>query len=170
MITRFHPITAIIILTLSNCSVPGLPLSTTTWKQCLFVANSQQFICSIKRTGKVFYAGNMKYVNNNYHKDGVGTEYFNNGDIYIGEWKMGERHGQGSYKVPDKTTCSSKWLNDKQSGIVSCLYSGEHAGHIREGLTDGAGNWVKQTIYTFPDGKKVEEYWENGKLIQQIDI
>jgi hypothetical protein len=167
MIKRFLPLKLLIILTLSNCST--LDLRFSDLKACGFKPELEIFTCYMSRTGEIFYEGQMKYIDNIYYKDGDGVEYFNSGDLYLGEWKMGERHGQGSYVLPDKTICSSAWVNDRQIGIVSCIYKGEYAGHTREGLTDGAGLWLEKTIYTFPNGKKVEEYWDNGKLIQQKD-
>ena len=167
MIKRFLPLKLLIILTLSNCST--LDLGFSDLKACGFKPELEIFTCYMSQTREIFYEGQMKYINNTYYKDGTGVEYFNNGDLYLGEWNMGERHGQGSYVLPDKTVCSSAWINDRQIGIVSCIYKGEYAGHTREGLTDGAGLWLEKTIYTFPNGKKVEEYWDNGKLIQQKD-
>jgi len=168
MIKRFLPLQLLIILTLSNCST--LDLRFSDLKECGFKPELEIFSCYMSQTGEIFYEGQMKYIDNTYYKDGTGVEYFNDGDLYIGEWKMGERHGQGSYVLLDKTICSSAWINDRQIGIVSCVYKGEHAGHTREGLTDGAGLWLEKTIYTFSNGKKVEEYWDNGKLIQQKDV
>lgn len=168
MIKRLLPLNLIIFLILSNCSTPNLSFSEL--KECGFKPELEIFTCFISRTREIFYEGQMKYIENTYYKDGIGTEYFNNGDIYIGQWKMGERHGQGSYILLDKTVCSSEWIDDKQSGKVSCIYKGEHLGHKREGLTDGAGLWLEKTIYTFPNGKIVDESWNNGKLIQQTDV
>jgi hypothetical protein len=166
MAKNFIAFNACITLILAGCSTQEI-LKT---KQCWFNAEEETFMCSIVSTGKIFYVGEMKYINNIYYKDGIGTEYFSTGAIYKGGWKMGNRSGQGTHTVTDQTICSSNWLNDRQNGIVSCLYSGEYAGHMREGLTDGAGTWVGRTVYTFPNSKKVEEFWENGKLVQQRDI
>ena len=165
MMQRFYLPKLLIALILYNCSAPGQSLSS--FKQCWFNPEAEIYSCSVIDTGYIFYAGQMQYIDNIYYKDGMGIEYFNNGDIYQGSWKMGERHGIGSYIVLDKTACLSNWLNDRQSGIVKCTYTGDHDGHIRQGLTDGAGNWAQETTYIFPDGKIVEEYWENGKLTQQ---
>lgn len=151
---------------LTGCAGSGIEET----KQCSFNAEEEEFTCSFFSTGKVFYVGGMKYIDNTYFKDGIGTEYFNNGAIYEGGWKMGNRSGQGTYTVSDKTACSSDWLDDKQNGIVTCIYTGQTEGHKREGLTNGTGAWMGRTIYTFPDGKKMEEFWENGKLILQRDL
>jgi len=145
-------------------------LEPSEYKQCAFIAEEEKFICSFLSTGKVFYIGGMKYIDNIYYKDGFGVEYFSDGAIYKGGWKMGKKSGQGIYTVPDQTSCSSDWIDDRQTGTVTCIYSGETDGHIREGLTNGLGEWIGITFYTFPDGKKVEEFWENGGLIYQREI
>ena len=116
MIKRLLPLNLIIFLILSNCSTPSLSFSEL--KECGFKPELEIFTCFISRTREIFYEGQMKYIENTYYKDGIGTEYFNNGDIYIGQWKMGERHGQGSYILLDKTVCSSEWIDDKQSGVA----------------------------------------------------
>ena len=155
-----------IIIVLASCAASEI----REIKQCAFNAEEETFTCSFLSTGKVFYVGGMKYIDNTYYKDGFGTEYFKNGAIYKGGWKMGNKSGKGTYTVSDKTACSSDWINDKQNGIVTCIYSGDTEGHKREGLTNGSGAWTGRTLYTFPGGRKIEESWENGNLISQRDI
>ena len=35
------------------------------------------------------------FIDNNYN--GIGTYYYQNGDVYNGEWKNGKRHGKGIF-------------------------------------------------------------------------
>jgi hypothetical protein len=136
-------------------------------KQCGFLAEQQIFFCSHLSNGKIFYRGQMQYIDNTYYKNGFGEEYFKDGSIYRGGWKMGQRSGEGVYIVKDQTKCLSKWVDDRQVGKVICIYTGDYEGHIRQGLTNGTGGWLNRTLYIFPDGQTVEESWQGGKIIEQ---
>ena len=67
-----------------------------------------------------------------------------NGDKYVGEWKDGKKHGQGT-----KTWASGKWKDHK--------YVGAH----KEGKRSGQGT------YTWPNGNKYVGAWKGGERTGQ---
>lgn len=57
------------------------------------------------KNGELEKHGIYKYSNNNNQKiekysNGVATKIYNNGFIYVGEWKNKKRHGKGTLKHP----------------------------------------------------------------------
>jgi radial spoke head protein 1 len=80
-----------------------------------------------------------------------GTFNYANGDIYVGHWKAGKKHGIGTYTyAKDGTTLSGQWENGKivtgkwtlPSGIFYC-------GKFRYNKPFGKGVWA------FKDGNQV---------------
>ena len=45
-------------------------------------------------------------------QNGKGTYYWDNGDVYSGEWKNGKKHGSGTYRSANGREYSGAWLND----------------------------------------------------------
>jgi len=64
-----------------------------------------------------------------------------NGTKYMGEWKDGKKHGQGTF-----TYGKGKWEGDK--------YEGE----FKVGYRNGQGT------YTWSDGEKYVGEWKDGKM------
>jgi len=133
--------------------------------QCILDWNVEKFTCHKKSTGRIFYTGEMIFVNEISYKHGIGKEFYENGSIYEGSFEYGVRSGMGTYIFPSIAACVSLWKEDKQFGEVTCEYFERGKGHYRTGTTDGAGNWNGEAIYTFPDGKNLYEIWSNGELI-----
>ena len=46
-------------------------------------------------------------------KNGYGTYVWENGHIYVGEWKDGEYHGQGTFTFSDGGVQKGIWKNNK---------------------------------------------------------
>ena len=72
-----------------------------------------------------------------------GTINLNNGDKYVGEWKLDNFHGQGTLTFGNQ----SQWAGDK--------YVGEYKDDKKHG----------QGTYTFADGEQREGYYLNDKYI-----
>ena len=70
----------------------------------------------------------------------VKTEYYDNGDKYVGEWKDGKRHGQGKY-----TFGNGRWKGDK------------YVGQFLDDKFHGQGT------YTFADGRKYIGQWKDSE-------
>ena len=132
---------------------------------CQLDWGTEVFTCNKKSTDRIFYIGEMIFVNNISFKHGLGTEFYEDGSRYIGDFAYGQRDGMGEYILPGNATCNSKWKDDRQAGEVICVYHDRGNGHKRQGITDGSGNWVGETQYTFPSGISIIEYWENGLVV-----
>jgi len=72
----------------------------------------------------------------------VGTYTFANGGKYVGEFRDGIFHGQGTATFGP----SSQWAGDK------------YVGEFRDGKKNGQG------IYTFADGRVLEGIWKNNEF------
>ena len=70
-------------------------------------------------------------------KNGQGTETYNDGDKYVGEFKDGKRHGQGTYT----------WSDGRK-------YVGEYKD----------GKWNGQGTFTYPNGDKYVGEYKDGKV------
>ncbi|MDC0891879.1 hypothetical protein OAS48_04205 [Gammaproteobacteria bacterium] len=128
--------------------------------------SEEVFTCTKKSSGRVFYVGEMIIINNDSLKHGKGKEFYEDGSSYIGDFAYGIRDGVGKYVFPENATCYSKWKEDKQTGEVTCFYLGSERGHQRKGMTDGSGNWMGKTLYTYPSGVSITENWENGSVVK----
>ena len=60
--------------------------------------------------------------------------------MYVGEWKDGNRHGQGTYTMSDGSKYTGQW---------------------EDSLPNGEGT------YTFADGKIDKGIWKKGELIKR---
>ncbi|MDB0065887.1 hypothetical protein N9F19_01220 [Gammaproteobacteria bacterium] len=72
-----------------------------------------------------------------------GTINYDSGDKYVGEWKEGKKHGQGTYTFGNQ----SQWAGEK------------YVGEIKD------GNYHGQGTYAFADGEQLTGYYLNDKYI-----
>ena len=93
--------------------------------------------------------------------NGQGTEAFPNGYKYVGEFKNGKRHGQGTYSWPywKSLLPGYKGSYKKYDGTFS-----KYVGEFKNGLRHGKGT------QTYPDGYKyVGEFKDDEKNGQGIE-
>ena len=83
------------------------------------------------------------YNQNTWHNC-VGTYTDASGDKYVGEWRGGKYHGQGTFTFGP----SSQWAGDK------------YVGEFRDDAYNGQGT------YTYADGRTEYGIWENDKLVE----
>jgi len=111
-------------------------------------------------------------------KDGSFCEgYFQNGDLvrgrdfmtdwwYDGEWQDGEWHGQGTMTWYNGDKYVGSYVNDKREGLGKHTWPDGHEydGEWRNSNTHGVGIW------TYPDGRKKRARYENGKLMEVLEV
>ena len=107
------------------------------------------------------------------------------GTAYVGNFKNGLYHGQGTFTFSDGATYVGKFENGKESGVgtFTCwvhgaIYTGEFKNGMKHGkgqykYPDGSfynGNWELgkkhgQGTYVYPDGKKDIGFFKNDKFV-----
>jgi hypothetical protein len=103
--------------------------------------------------------------------NGLGNYYYhannsNKGDLHFGEYKNGQKYGQGTYIFSNGIIYVGGWMDDRVHGIG------------RKTLTDGGfyyGEWKKglmhgQGIFQFTTGIRYEGIWENDKFIREAKV
>ncbi len=126
--------------------------------------------------------------------DGDGVMYYENGEVYSGEWTAGKRDGVGMLTRPDGSGLKGSWFDDEFSDgwrlhpgsgneeRKLTLPYGEYVGDIKDmephgwGIMDYSdgkhyeGDWEKGLehgygVMTHPDGGFEDGQWEKGKFI-----
>jgi hypothetical protein len=94
-----------------------------------------------------------------------GTVSFGNGggkragNNYVGEWKDGKLHGQGTYTFADGNKYVGEWKDGKFHGQGTYTYANgaKHVGEFRDDQPHGQGT------YTYADGAKHVGEFRDGK-------
>ena len=104
-----------------------------------------------------------EYKNGNRH--GKGTYTFPNGDKYIGDHNYDKRNGQGTFIWANGDKYVGQHINDNRTGKGTYTFGSEsewpgdeYVGEFKNGLYSGQGT------YTYADGSKQIGTWENNKL------
>ena len=110
---------------------------------------------------KNYTADGNKYVGK--YKDGKihgqGTETYANGDKYAGEWENSYRHGQGTYTWVSGDKYVGEWEDGKKHGQGTFTHANgnKYVGKYKDGKKHGQGTytWVLGDIYVggWGDGK-----------------
>ena len=92
----------------------------------------------------------------------IGTEKFGNA-VYVGEWKSGNRHGQGTETFEDGGKFVGEFKDNRKNGQGTYTHpSGfKYMGEYKDGKENGQG------AYTFADGRKREGLWRDDKFIPE---
>ena len=119
---------------------------------------------------------------------GKGTWNFN-GDKYVGEYKDGKYHGQGTYTSANGNKYVGEFKDGKKSGqgtYISATNPGyKYVGEYKDGKYHGQGTlisnlgvkYVGELKQMFPDGKGTMTYpngvieeglWKDGKTTKKI--
>lgn len=94
---------------------------------------------------------------------GIGTELQEDGTIYSGQWRNGKRQGLGTLFFPNGECLTAFFVNDEMSDTVGIFYLQDNTfvqGHMTENGPDGL------CFHTLIDGTIIEEYWNNGRRIE----
>jgi hypothetical protein len=98
--------------------------------------------------------------------DCQGSQIFESGNKYVGEWKDNKHHGQGTLTWSDGSKYVGEWKDGKHHGQGTLTFaSGEFAGdkyvgEYKDGKRHGQGT------YTQADGTVDKGIWESGELVK----
>lgn len=91
-------------------------------------------------------------------RDGLGTFWFPNGDIYKGEWKDDIISGSGVMIYADGTRYEGNWSNGKRHGFGNLSWSNNtYEGNFVNDSIEGKG------ILKYTDGSWYDGNWQEGK-------
>merc|ERR1712118_351522 len=90
-----------------------------------------------------------------------GTFQYCNGDVYIGQWKEGKKHGSGTYAcAADGTKLKGEWAKGQiQSGQWIFQNGAFFSGKFRYNKPLGKGVWV------FPNGNQLMGEYKQKELV-----
>ena len=93
--------------------------------------------------------------------DCFGTMTYSTGGKYVGEWKVGLRHGQGTRIYASGGKYVGEWKNGKRNGqgTYTRAKGDKYVGGWKGGWKHGQGT------VTFADGTEQEGIFENGKFL-----
>jgi len=83
------------------------------------------------------------------------------GEIYNGEWKWDQRHGEGELKCSDGSTIKGSFQNGKPHGMATVVDKNGaqiYEGEFKDGKRDGLGR------QNFDSGDMYTGGWKNGRL------
>lgn len=89
----------------------------------------------------------------------IGTVSYPKGAKYQGEFKDGNRHGQGTFTFPDGSKYDGGWSRDTLNGQGTFTFSdgSKYIGEYKDGAPNGQG------ALTYPDGSKYAGEFKNDK-------
>ena len=90
---------------------------------------------------------------------GTETVIYPDGETYEGEWKDGQKHGQGKYTYTNGTTYKGEFKDGKKHGKGKYTYADgrTYEGEWKDGKKHGKGK------NTYADGRTYEGDWKDGK-------
>lgn len=111
---------------------------------------------------KAVYIGQW---NLNYMREGVGTQYWNDGTVYEGNWKNDKANGKGRMVHPNGDVYEGYWENDRACGKGTFIhnygstdiYAGvKYEGTWKNDKQNGEGFEI------WPNGDRYQGQYENG--------
>ena len=124
---------------------------------CLKLTNEQnQITCLNQKIGR---SSSQACPENGVKHNCFGGATFANGNKYVGEWRDGKFHGQGTYTFSSGNRYVGEFRDGRYSGRGTFSSSnGDHyVGEFREDRPEGAGE------FTWRNGDRYEGTWRNGK-------
>lgn len=85
----------------------------------------------------------------------------------MSEFFNGVRNGRGFYQYSNGDTYMGGWKDGKKSGVAQVYYASSRItfeGNFFEGLKHGKGTMK------YDDGRSVEQDWNAGALLEEIEI
>lgn len=92
-------------------------------------------------------------------RNGQGIYTWHDGDTYAGKWKEGKMHGQGTFSRGNGDIYVGEWKNGKKHGYgtYSWISGDNYAGEWKDSIIHGRGT------YTWKNGNSYTGDWKNGK-------
>ena len=96
-------------------------------------------------------------------KGAYGTQTFDNGDSYTGQFKDDKKHGKGILTSLNGRTYDGYWENDIPHGPgVATFPNGKtYTGEYKHGRPFGQGMW------TYKTGETYSGVWEKGQFVNE---
>merc|ERR1712056_24188 len=90
---------------------------------------------------------------------------YQNGDVYVGQWQDGKKHGKGTYTyAKDETQLVGEWANGKITSGKWVFPNGTfYSGKFRYNKPHGKGVWV------FPDGNQLTGEYQQKEQANEDD-
>ena len=116
---------------------------------------------------------------------GIGIKFSTSRQKYAGQWRINKPHGIGMELQDDGTVYSGSWKNGKKNGFGTLYFpNGESLSIVfkDDNIANTTGIWLLQDesyiqgkmtlkgptglcFHTLTNGTIIEEYWDNGKLL-----
>jgi len=92
-----------------------------------------------------------------------GTFTYCNGDVYVGQWKDGKKHGNGTYAcAADRSKLKGEWIEGKMASGQWIFPNGTFfSGRFRYNKPFGKGVWV------FPNGNQLTGEYEQKEIASE---
>ena len=130
------------------------------------------------------YIGEMERYFISYYKNGKGIEFFNNGDMYEGNYKDNKKEGKGIYYFNFGDNYEGDYKNDERDGKGIYYYNNgdRYEGDFKNGKFEGKGKYYYKNgdryeggykndkregegIMYYRNGVSEKGIWKNGQLI-----
>ena len=111
--------------------------------------------CNVGFTETKIYPNGEKYIGEfkNGKRHGQGTLEYSIWKKYVGEWKDDKRHGQGTLinKLYIESTYVGEWINDKKNGygIITFVDGPIYDGEWKDDKENGKGTVTLQDVKTY---------------------
>jgi hypothetical protein len=117
--------------------------------------------------GTQFFVNGDKYVGGfkDGKRHGQGTFFFAAGSKYVGEFKDGKKHGQGTLTFTSGNRYVGEWRDDQKhgQGVFIVANGDEYVGDFKSDKRHGRG------ILTKANGRRLEGIWENDSFISGVN-
>lgn len=90
---------------------------------------------------------------------GLGDQTWSDGSTYKGQWKNGQKNGNGVYVGVDNLKYDGQWEDGRRHGLGTQEYANgdKYRGWWCQGMCSGPGSYI------FPNGCRYEGAWANGR-------
>ena len=152
-----------------ECNVNKYDYKTKKFKKCGYIGNKNEIgkhfkLCGLTEYICIFCQEKILKINIEEHfknKCIFRIIHYNNGDIYMGEWKNNKIEGVGKYYFYNGTRYEGEWKNNKREGYGIFYYSNGNKleGEWKNDIIEGIG-----ILYNSKGGSIYEGEWKNNKL------